>query len=132
MTPLETKIVKNIWRFDPISLLNILAYMGYRMDDLLFCSHFSPCSQSRLVEAIEFRGTPRQVIITLNMGLLGGQSVLPNYMFKEVDNDTVDLQPFLGILTTACYGDFYWLFIQNLTTPFTWIGNLEKELCFFL
>lgn len=94
MTLLETRIVKNIWRFDPISLLKLLAHLGYDMDDILFCSTFGACSQSRLLESIEFRSSPRKVVITLNLGLLGGQSVLPNYLFKQVHNNTIDAQRF--------------------------------------
>lgn len=96
MTPLQTRIVKNVWRFDPISLLQLLAHLGYSMDEILFCSHFSACSQSRLVESIVFHNAPRQAVITLNLGLLGGQSVLPNYLFKLVHNDTIDTRQFAG------------------------------------
>ena len=95
MTPLESRIVENIWRFDPINLLMLLAHLGYGMDDMLFCSHFSECSQSRLIETIEFRRSPRKVVITLNLGLLVGQSVLPNYLFKQVHNKTIDAQRFV-------------------------------------
>lgn len=94
MTLLETRIVKNIWRFDPISLLKLLTHLGYQMNEILFCSNFSNCSQSRLLESIEFCRSPRKVLITLNLGLLGGQSVLPNYLFKQVHNKTIDAQRF--------------------------------------
>jgi len=94
MTLLETRIVQNIWRFDPISLLKLLAHLGYGMNEILFCSAFSACSQSRLLESIEFRSSPRKAVITLNLGLLGGQSVLPNYLFKQVHNNTIDAQRF--------------------------------------
>lgn len=94
MTSIEARIVQHSWRFDPISLLMLLEHLGYGMDEILFCSHFSYCSQSRLVEAIEFQDSPRKVVITLNMGLLGGQSVLPNYLFKQIDNGCVDTELF--------------------------------------
>ncbi len=94
MTQLETHIVRNIWRFDPISLLKLLAHLGYDINEILFCSTFSACSQSRLLESIEFRNSPRKAVITLNLGLLGGQSVLPNYLFKQVHNNTIDAQRF--------------------------------------
>lgn len=94
MTGLETQIVQNIGRFDPYSLLILLTYLGYGMDEILLRSHFSASSQSRLVEAIEFRSSPRKVIITLNLGLLGGQSPLPNYLFRQVDNVSVDEELF--------------------------------------
>ncbi|MFU8788587.1 MAG: hypothetical protein ACNA7G_06120 [Methylobacter sp.] len=94
MTPLEARIVRNIRRFDPISLMKLLVYLGYEMEQILFCSHFSNCSQSRLLEAIEFRKSPKKAVVTLNLGLLGGQSVLPNYLFQQVDNNTIDGQRF--------------------------------------
>lgn len=94
MSLLEMRVVENSWRFDPINLLILLAHMGYGMDDILFCSHFSRCSQSRLIESVEFRVSPKKVLITLNLGLLGGQSVLPNYLFKQVDDNAIEDQRF--------------------------------------
>lgn len=95
MTSLEARIVKNIWRFDPISLLMLLEYLGYSMDEIFFCSHFTNCSQSRLVEAIEFHHSPgKKAVITLNLGLLAGQSVLPSYLFKQIQDNSIDEQRF--------------------------------------
>ena len=94
MTLLETRITQNSWRFDPINLLLVLTHAGYHMDDIMFCSHFSSSSQSRLIEMVEFQETPKKVLITLNLGLLGAQSLLPNYLFKQVDDNTIDDQRF--------------------------------------
>jgi hypothetical protein len=94
MSSLEARIKENIWKFDPISILILLLYHGYRLDDVLLCSNFNNRSQSRLVEAIEFRKNPKKVIITLNMGLLGGHSSLPNYLFKQIDDQEVDTELF--------------------------------------
>jgi len=94
MSLLEARIVENCWRFDPINLLLVLEHIGYSKEDILFCSHFSRCSQSRLIESVEFRDLPKKVIITLNLGLLGGQSPLPNYLFKLVDDNTIEDQRF--------------------------------------
>lgn len=94
MTDLETRIADNIWRFDPFSLLILLAHLGYRPEDIGFCSHFSNASQSRLVEMIKFHQQPRKVVIYLNLGLLGGQSTLPNYLFNQIDNETVEAEQF--------------------------------------
>ncbi len=91
---LEARIVKNIGRFDPINLLTLLDHMGYGLEDILFCSNFSMCSQSRLIQSIEFRYFPKKVLISLNLGLLGGQSLLPNYFFKQVDDNVIDDQRF--------------------------------------
>ena len=82
MTSIEAKIVQFIWRFDPKSILILLTYLGYDLDEILFCSHFTYSSQSRLIEQIEFKKNPKKVIITLNLGLLGGQSLLPDYFLS--------------------------------------------------
>ena len=63
MTVLETRIVQNIWRFDPVSLLILLVHLGYHMEQIYFCSHFSACSQSRLIESIEFHDSPRKRVV---------------------------------------------------------------------
>ena len=94
MTHLETRIAQNSWRFDPINLLLVLTHAGYGMDDILFSSHFSSSSQSRLIESVEFQDSPKKVIVTLNLGLLGAQSLLPNYLFKQVDDNTIEDQRF--------------------------------------
>jgi hypothetical protein len=95
MTKTESRIVQNVWRFDPISLLMLLTYLGYGLNDILLFSHFSSVSQSRLIEAIEFCKMPRKIKITLNLGLLSGQSILPDYFFKLVANNTIDAQRFV-------------------------------------
>lgn len=95
MKTTQARITKHIQRFDPVSLLMLLTHIGYSLDDILFCSHFSACSQSRLIQAIEFSESPdRKVVITLNMGLLGGQSLLPNYLFKQVKDNNIDEERF--------------------------------------
>lgn len=95
MSALEARIVKNVWRFDPYSLLLLLSYLGYGMDDILFRSHFSNCSQSRLIEALEFRRSPdKKAVITLNLGLLAAQSLLPSYLFKHVHDNRIEEQRF--------------------------------------
>lgn len=95
MTALEKKITENIWRFEPISLLLLLNHLGYGMEQILFRSHFSLSSQARLIQAIEFRPEPHnKVVLTLNLGFLVGQSLLPNYMFKQVHDDTIGEQRF--------------------------------------
>ena len=94
MTLLETRISQNSWRFDPINLLLVLMHIGYDMEDIVFCSHFSTSSQTRLIVSVEFQDSPKKVLITLNLGLLGAQSLLPNYLFKQVDDNTIEEQRF--------------------------------------
>ena len=94
MTLLETRISQNSWRFDPINLLLVLMHIGYDMEDIVFCSHFSTSSQTRLIVSVEFQESPKKVLVTLNLGLLGGQSLLPNYLFKQVDDNIIEEQRF--------------------------------------
>jgi hypothetical protein len=94
MTLLETRISQNSWRFDPINLLLVLIHIGYDMVDIVFCSHFSTSSQTRLIVSVEFQDSPKKVRVTLNLGLLGGQSLLPNYLFKQVDDNNIEEQRF--------------------------------------
>ena len=96
MASVESRIVQKIWRFDPFSLLILLTHLGYGMDEILFRSHFSASSQSRLVESIEFNDSPKKAVISLNLGLLSGQSLLPTYLFKQVDNESVEEDLFAG------------------------------------
>lgn len=98
MTPLEQLIAKNVRRFDLICLVRALAHIGYSVDEIGLRSHFSLSSQASLIEAIEFRTEPRQAIVTLNLGLLGGQSPLPSYMFKLVHTEAVEPQRFVDFM----------------------------------
>jgi len=98
MTPQEALIARKIRRFDPVCLVRSLMHLGYAFEDIWFRSHYGTCSQDSLVEAIEFRREPRRAIVTLNLGLLGGQSILPSYMFKQVHSDQIEAQRFTEFL----------------------------------
>ena len=130
MTPLEVRIVKNIWRFDPVNLLTLLNHIGYSMEDILFCSHFSTCSQSRLVQAIEFRAPPKKAVITLNIGLLGGQSILPSYFFEQVDNENIDVEEFsafFGYFDDRLLRRFLFAIYSELDQTFTQSWEARKR-----
>ena len=88
MNNLEKKISKKIHGFDIISLLRLLMSMNYRLDEIRFNGHNSICSQSSLIYGIKFYNEPvREVVITLNLGLLSAQSPLPGYFRKKVESD---------------------------------------------
>lgn len=81
----EAKITRQVRRFDLKPLLELLAHKGYERDDILFEST-NESSSSSLVEAIEFRKRPvRYVLITLNIGLLGDNTLLPSYFFQVME-----------------------------------------------
>lgn len=95
MTTLEARITKHAGRFDPVNLLNLLTHLGYGMEQIFFASNFSYSSQSRLIESVEFHHQPvKKAVITLNLGLLSGQSPLPSYLFKQVQDGTIDEERF--------------------------------------
>ena len=88
---LETKISKKIYEFDLISLLELLIHHGFLWEEIHFKGYMSTCSQSSLIQGIEFLYEPdHQVVITINMGLLSAQSTLPSYFQKNVDAKDID------------------------------------------
>jgi len=100
MTALERKIKLKIHEFDIISLIRLLESTGYSMEEIRFKGHNSICSQSRLIQDIGFKNEPvREVVITMNLGLLSPQSPLPNYFRKKLDKDignTSSFENFIG------------------------------------
>ena len=96
MNSLEEKISARIHEFEMLSLLRLLSTMDYSSEDIRFRSHNSICSQSGLIQGIEFRREPvREAIITMNMGLLSAQSPLPSYFRKMMEDDVISEQLFV-------------------------------------
>ncbi|HEY6880497.1 MAG TPA: hypothetical protein VI299_20880 [Polyangiales bacterium] len=65
-------------------LIDLLLAHGYRREQLLFESNREGGATS-LVHAIEFREGGAEVLITVNLGLLGDNTLLPSYMLREVE-----------------------------------------------
>jgi hypothetical protein len=92
---LSKEISKRAGSFDPIALLDLLAHLGYRAEEILFESHESVSSQPRLIHAVDFRKVPiPHVVVSLNMGLLATQSPLPTYFRDLLQDADVDEQAF--------------------------------------
>lgn len=85
LTEIEARIVRDAQRFDLGPLLDLLASIGYSRDDLLFES--SPEGRSAsIVKAVRFRRRPaRTATITVQMGLLGDNSLLPSYFLHVAE-----------------------------------------------
>lgn len=99
MALLEKKISANIHKFDLVCLVELLIDMGYTLETIQFRSHDSLTFQSRLIHDITFQNTAdRQVIITLNLGLLSVQSPLPSYFQKKMHKSSVDYNRFIGFI----------------------------------
>jgi hypothetical protein len=87
---IEERITERIQSFDVPALLDLLAKEGYGDAEVEFRSHRSMVHQANLVHSIEFLApkthqSPRRVIITVNMGLLGVQTPLPSFLFQAMD-----------------------------------------------
>jgi len=120
---LERKISKKIHEFDLISLLKLLIHHEYLLEEIHFRSHMSTCSQSGLIQGIEFLYQPdRQVVITINMGLLSAQSALPSYFQKNVDTKDID---------RISFGDFIGYFDHFLIRNYIFNIYPEKNIKYF-
>lgn len=81
----EARLTREARRFDLKPLFDLLLAKGYLREEILF-EGIPEGSASTLVEAIRFRDRPvRGVVITLNLGLLGDNSLLPSYFFQAID-----------------------------------------------
>jgi hypothetical protein len=120
---LERKISNKIHEFDLISLLKLLIHHEYLLEEIHFRSHMSTCSQSGLIQGIEFLYQPdRQVVITINMGLLSAQSALPSYFQKNVDTKDID---------SISFGDFIGYFDHFLIRNYIFNIYPEKNIKYF-
>jgi hypothetical protein len=119
----ERKISKKIHEFDLFSLLKLLMYHGFLLEEIHFKSHMSTCSQPGLIQGIEFLYQPeRQVVITINMGLLSAQSALPSYFQKNVDTKDID---------SISFGDFIGYFDHFLIRNYIFNIYPEKNIKYF-
>jgi hypothetical protein len=95
----EARVAREAHEFDLVPLLDLLLHMGYRPEEFVFQSHFTHVSQPGLVHSVEFRGEPiRQVVITVNLGLLDPKGPLPSYFTKLLEHGNIDEQAFLRFL----------------------------------
>lgn len=86
LTSLERAIVAKARRFEVRPLLRLLRSLGYERSDVHFQSNPEQGSQSSLVESVEFERRPmRRAKVTLNLGLLGGNGLLPSYFQQTIE-----------------------------------------------
>jgi hypothetical protein len=80
----EARLVREARRFDLKPLMDLLIAKGYLREEILFeGSHEG--ESSAIVESIRFRTNPRGVVVALNLGLLGDNTLLPSYFLQVVD-----------------------------------------------
>src|SRR5688500_4756143 len=84
LTPTEERIVARARAFDLGPLLRLLEAEGYDSEHILFESNPETAASPALVAAVTFHRSPvRRVVVTLNLGLLGANALLPTY-FQHV------------------------------------------------
>ena len=80
----EERVRQNARRFELKPLIDLLVAHGYHRDQLMFESNREGGATS-LVHSIEFRERGAGVLITVNLGLLGDNSLLPSYFIREIE-----------------------------------------------
>lgn len=85
LTRIEARIEAEAARFDLRPLLELLAEIGYGREAILFESTESGRSPS-LVQAVRFvKSPPVTAIISVHIGLLGDNTLLPSYFFYLIE-----------------------------------------------
>lgn len=98
LTPIEERIAARAKEFDLGPLLRLLEAEGYGPGQVLFESNPEPVSAAAFVEAVTFHRSPyRRVVVTLNLGLLGANSLLPSY-FLELAEQCPDPEAFFDFI----------------------------------
>lgn len=90
MDTVLSRIAENIKRFDVCSLLRLLYELGYQRSDIYFESNADWSSRNSLCESIIFSENDPKVRLILNLGLLSGNSPLPNFFKKKMDCGSID------------------------------------------
>ena len=81
----EERITRDARRFDLKPLLQLLHDHGYEREDVLFES-VHEASSSSIVDSVEFSVRPhRGVLVSVNVGLLGDNSLLPSYFLQVLE-----------------------------------------------
>lgn len=80
------RIVARAREFDLGPLLRLLEAEGYAPEDIMFESNPELVSSARLIETVTFPpGREKRVLITLNLGLLGQNGLLPSYFLAVAE-----------------------------------------------
>ncbi len=96
MEPDRDKNILN--RFDIVALLKFLENKGYPLENLIFCGNMSLKSTSSLCSNVECSPETASASVTFNLGLLTGNSPLPSYFRKCMENGEIDEENFVNFL----------------------------------
>lgn len=98
LSPIEARIVARARDFDLGPLLRLLEAEGYPSERIFFESNPELVASPALVAAVTFHHSPvRRVVVTLNLGLLGANSLLPSY-FQHVADQMADPEVFYDFI----------------------------------
>lgn len=102
-TELEQTIRARATEFEIPALLDALRLLGYGEGEIVFHSRAALHHGAALVAAIEFSEHPRQVQVTVNLGLLSAQGPLPMYVWEILQDQRDD---------SLC--EFFWFLDEHL------------------
>lgn len=96
---LRTAIRRRIADFDLFALLDLLEFMGYESEEIVFRGHATQVSPPALLHDIEFHTSPgERVVISINFGLLAADSPLPSYFLHVLEQTDVDEDLYIQFL----------------------------------
>lgn len=100
-------IVAKATQFSLGALHDALRSIGYGDEEIEFRSHATTTHQDSVVAAVQFFDVPRRrVVVTLNLGLMAPQSLLPSYFQRVLAHQTEDsLSGFLNFLSHHLLGE---------------------------
>jgi hypothetical protein len=128
LTELELALVRDAQRFDLRPLVELLMQHGYSYEEILFESSNEGRSAG-LVKAVTFRKHPiRSVVITVELGLLGDNSLLPSYFFHvaERSSDAARFYDFLRFFDHTLIENLFRALHPELSGVYrSWSGVLK-------
>ncbi len=104
---MKQRIALQASKFSLGALQDALHSIGFDDDEIEFRSHATTTHQDNVVSAVQFFDSPRRrAVVTLNLGLLAPQSLLPSYFQKVMARQAEDsLSGFLNFLSHHLLGD---------------------------
>jgi hypothetical protein len=94
LTASELRLMQRAGDFDVRALLAVLNSLGYARQDVQFRSNPENVGSRALIHSLELKRRPHpRAIVTLNLGLLGANGLLPSY-FTQVVEQTADPERF--------------------------------------
>jgi hypothetical protein len=92
---LERIVEERAREFEASALMQVLGELGYADRDIILRSRFGYSRPHSLIHAVEFERLPkRRVLVTVNLGLLVGDTPLPSYISRIIENSPERMVPF--------------------------------------